>query len=149
LWREDVDAVVNAGLGRFLQFVTVEARLDGDQFVGWKIVDLRPAETWEDVDLHPGDVVTRINGKPLEREGDAYAAFVSLKRAARLSVTYLRGDEPRELVWRIVEKPGARQPRPPRSGRGADRVGQPLPSASVPLSAARSAAPVPAASAAR
>lgn len=147
LWREDVDAVVNAGLGRFLQFVTVEARLDGEEFVGWQVVDVRPAETWEDVDLRPGDVVTRVNGKPLEREGDAYAAFVSLKRADRLSVTYLRGDEQRELVWRIVAKSGLRgNAVPSRDGRGDGGAVRPLPSPSGSSLGSRSAAPAATAS---
>jgi S1-C subfamily serine protease len=101
-----VDAVVDGGLGRFLGFVRVEARLDGDAFVGWQIQSLAPAETWADVDLLPGDVVTRINGGPIEREGQAFAAFSSLKRSDRLVVTFLRGEQQHELAWRIVNRPG-------------------------------------------
>jgi hypothetical protein len=112
LWRDEVDAVVDGGLGRFLGFVTLEPRLDGDTFVGWQIVGLRPADTWAGVDLVPGDVVTRINGRPIEREAQAFDVFTSLKRSNQLVVTYLRGEQPRELVWRIVPRPGFRPPPP-------------------------------------
>jgi hypothetical protein len=112
LWRDEVDAVVDGGLGRFLGFVKVEPRLDGDTFVGWQIVELTPADTWAGVDLLPGDVVTRINGGPIEREAQAYAVFTSLKQSNQLTVTYLRGEQPRELAWRIVPRPGFRPTTP-------------------------------------
>ncbi len=102
--------MVDGGLGRFLGFVQIEAYAEGNDFVGWQIVDLQPADTWAGVDLRPGDVVTRINGRPLEHEDQAYTAFTSLKHSPRLTVTYLRGDQQRELVWRIVDRPGMRRP---------------------------------------
>ena len=119
LWRDEVDAVVDGGLGRFLGFVTLEPHLNGDTFVGWQIVELRPADTWAGVDLVPGDVVTRINGRPIEREPQAFDVFTSLKRSDKLVVTYLRGEQPRELVWRIVPRPGLRPPPPAPSTSAA------------------------------
>jgi hypothetical protein len=110
---------VDGGLGRFLGFVTIEPRLDGDTFVGWQVVELRPADTWAGVDLLPGDVVTRINGRPVEREAQAFEVFSSLKRSNQLVVSYLRGEQPRELVWRIVPRPGARPAAPAPSASAA------------------------------
>jgi type II secretory pathway component PulC len=127
LWRDEVDAVVDGGLGRFLGFVTIEPRLDGDTFVGWQIVELRPADTWAGVDLLPGDVVTRINGRPVEREAQAFAAFSSLKQSDKLVVTYLRGEQPRELVWRIVPRPGFAPTTPAPSAAPSSSAAAPLP----------------------
>jgi S1-C subfamily serine protease len=106
LWRDEVDRAVDGGLGRFLQRVEVEAALDNGQFRGFRIVTLYPPSFWQEVDLKPGDVVTRVNGMPIERETQAYDAFVALKKASRLEVSYLRGAEERKLVYAIQPRPG-------------------------------------------
>lgn len=139
LWREDVDAVVEQGLGAFLQRVSVEPSLEGGAFVGWEIRDLRPQEQWQVVDLRPGDVVTAINGRPIERDQEAYAAFQGLLESPELRVTVLRVGEPRELVFRIL----------PRSEGAATASARPSGStAPAPRAAASSAAPRASASAA-
>jgi S1-C subfamily serine protease len=104
LYRDEVNAVVEAGLGRFLQKVEVEPSLQGGKFEGFRIVQLGPSDFWQGVDLTPGDVVTAVNGMPIERETQAYDAFMSLKTAERLAVTYLRNGTQHELVYRIVER---------------------------------------------
>jgi S1-C subfamily serine protease len=104
LWRKDVVMIVDAGFGRFLQRVEVEPSLEGNTFRGFRLVALRPSDWWEGVDLRAGDVVTSVNGMPIERETEAWQAFVSLKQAEELRVSYLRGGEQRELVYRIVAK---------------------------------------------
>jgi hypothetical protein len=99
LWREDVNFTVDEGLGYFLQRVSLEPEIVGGKFQGFRIVELRPAQFWQGVDLKPGDVVTQVNGMPIERDIDAYQAFQSLKAATALRVSILRGGERRELVY--------------------------------------------------
>jgi hypothetical protein len=99
--RADLTRVVDAGLGRFLQHVEVDASVENGRFQGFRIVRLTPAEFWMGIDLRPGDVVTRINGMSIERPPEAYQAFTALKTAERLVVSYLRQGEPRELVFPI------------------------------------------------
>jgi S1-C subfamily serine protease len=111
LWRHEVDAVVDAGLGRFLAFfyqrAELEPRLDEEErFLGWEIVRRYPSEFWDLVDLQEGDVITAVNGKPLERETQAYDAFASLKQAPQLVVEILRGGQRMELVFKIKIQPG-------------------------------------------
>jgi type II secretory pathway component PulC len=103
LTRQDVVATIDAGFGRFLGLVEVEPSLEHGKFVGWTIVSLRPAEFWGDVDLKPGDVVTAVNGKPIERDTQAFEAFQSLRVADAVNVSYRRGREQRSLSYRIVE----------------------------------------------
>jgi S1-C subfamily serine protease len=103
LTRKDVVATIDAGFGRFLGLVDVEPALEQGKFVGWTIVSLRPAEFWGDVDLKPGDVVTAVNGKPIERDTQAFDAFQSLRVADAVNVSYRRGREQRSLSYRIVE----------------------------------------------
>jgi len=105
LWRDEVDETVDAGLGWFLQLVEVEASVESGRFRGFRILDLRPTAFWEGVDLKPGDVVLSVNGKPIERETQAYEAFQSLKKSSELRVKYLRAGRERELVYRIVPPP--------------------------------------------
>lgn len=103
LVRRDVVKTVDAGLGVFLQRVDVEPSLRDGVFRGFRIVALRPPEYWEGVDLRPGDIVTQVNGRPIETEMQAFAVFQSLKTAPRLRVSYIRDGRTRELVYRIVE----------------------------------------------
>jgi S1-C subfamily serine protease len=120
--RSEVMETVNAGLGRFLQRVDVEPALHDGRFTGFRIVELYPEEWWAGVDLAPGDVVTQINGMPIERETQAYAAFESLRSARELRVSFVRDGQPRELLLPIVEsgspKPPEGSPAPGGGGAG-------------------------------
>jgi hypothetical protein len=113
LQRADVERVVDAGLGRFLASVAIEASVSGGRFAGWSIVQLQPPELWRGIDLRPGDVVTRINGMAIEREGEAYDAFQAVRQAQALEVSYLRQGQPRALRYTIVGPPSL-PPAPPR-----------------------------------
>lgn len=104
IWRRDLEAVIDAGLGRFLQKVTLEPEMQQGAFVGFRIVELKPPTWWQGVDLAPGDVVTSVNGMPIEQPTEAHAAFESLRTADKLTVKYLRGGVARELTYSIIGK---------------------------------------------
>lgn len=105
IWRRDVNAVVDEGLGKFLQRVDVRPEIDQGAFVGFRIVELHSPTWWQGIDLVPGDVVTKINGMPIEQPTEAHAAFESLRTAEKLTVSYLRDGKPRTLEYTILEKP--------------------------------------------
>jgi hypothetical protein len=104
IWRRDVNEVLDAGLGRFLQRVELVAEVDAG-FVGFRIMELRPVDWWQGIDLSVGDVVTQVNGMPIEQPTQAHAAFESLRTATKLTVSYLRAGEARELSYSILDKP--------------------------------------------
>ena len=104
LWRKDVDEVLDAGRGKFLQRAELRPQLHEGAFVGFRVLELRPPAWWQGVDLFPGDVVTRVNGMPIEQPTEAHAAFESLRNAGKLTVTYLRDDKERELSYSIVKR---------------------------------------------
>lgn len=104
LWRRDVSSALDAGLGRFLQHVELEPEVSEGNFIGFRVVELRPASWWQGVDLFPGDVVTRVNGMPIEQPTEAHAAFESLRTSDKLTVSYLRNGAERELSFSIVER---------------------------------------------
>lgn len=105
LYRDEVSEVVDAGLGLFLKHVEVDAQLEHGSFKGFRILQLAPPEYWHGVDLKPGDVVTRVNGMPIERPFEAHDAFTALKTADQLVVSYLRSGEPRQLSYQIKDRP--------------------------------------------
>jgi S1-C subfamily serine protease len=111
LFRDDVAATVDQGLGYFLQRVSVDAEVVDGKFHGFRIVELRPLEYWQGVDLRPGDVVTMVNGMSIERDIDAYQAFQSLRTAQALRVTFLRGGTTHELVYSIIDPRGKTAPK--------------------------------------
>ena len=112
MWRKDVEAVLDEGLGRFLQRVALEPELQQGAFVGFRVVELKPAAWWQGIDIAPGDVVTRVNGMPIEQPTEAHEAFESLRKADKLTVKYLRGGEARELTYSILEKPAPAASKP-------------------------------------
>lgn len=105
LYRDEVSQVVDAGLGYFLQRVEVDAQLEHGTFRGFRILSLAPPDYWYGVDLKPGDVVTQVNGMPIERPIEAHQAFTALKTADQLVVSYLRAGQPRQLTYHIKDRP--------------------------------------------
>ena len=57
LWRKDVNAALDAGLGRFLQHADLEPVVQAGVFVGFKVLELKPPSWWAGVDLMPGDLM--------------------------------------------------------------------------------------------
>ena len=104
LYRDDVNALIERGFPQFLQRVEVEPRLVDGQFRGWSIVNLNPSDFWSGVDLKPGDVVTRVNDLPIERETEAFDAFESLKQSDALRVAFQRDGQSRVLEYKIISK---------------------------------------------
>jgi hypothetical protein len=108
--RAAVHAVVSGGLGAFLERVDLDDQpvLLGGKFHGFRIAALRDGASWSGfwtgVDLKPGDVVTSVNGFPIERPEQAQTAFDSLEVSSELRVAYERAGEKRELVYAIVDR---------------------------------------------
>ena len=123
--RSAVDRALAAGLGRFLGYVDLDAALDGKHhFVGWKVLELRGAPgAWDGVDLHVGDVVTRVNGFPIERDDQADHAFHSLAVASEIRLSILRDGKPAEVRISIVDDAVA-----PAGPTTASNAGEPAPS---------------------
>jgi S1-C subfamily serine protease len=104
--RSAVEEVVSQGLGMFLRRLDVDDHpvFVGGKFHGFRIAGLRDAQFWSGVDLKPGDVVTTVNGFPIERPEQAQTVFDSLEVASELRVGVERSGQPRELVYTIVDR---------------------------------------------
>ena len=103
--RAELVPVLDGGLGRFLQNVETEPTFHQGAFVGFRIVSLFPGEpAFASLDLRPGDTVTRINGKPIERPEQAIAVWEELRTASNLIVDYRRNGESHALRFAIVDE---------------------------------------------
>lgn len=103
--RADLVPVLDQGLGRFLQNVETEPAFYKGAFVGFRILSLFPGEpAFASLDLRPGDTVTRVNGRPIERPEQAVAVWEELRTATDLVVQYRRNGEPLSLRFKIVDE---------------------------------------------
>jgi type II secretory pathway component PulC len=103
--RSAVREVVAQGLGAFLQHVRLDDQpvRTGGKFRGFRIAALRGDRFWAGVDLKPGDVVTAVNGFPIEHPEQALTAFESLDVASELRVAYDRDGQSREISYGIAD----------------------------------------------
>jgi C-terminal processing protease CtpA/Prc len=105
LRRAAVMATLNGGLGLFLQKVMLDDQpvMKSGRFYGFRVTALQDPPFWSGVDLRPGDVITRVNGMPIEHPEEALEAFRSLGVASELRVAYERDGQARELRYSIVD----------------------------------------------
>lgn len=102
--RAEVDAVLNAGLPAFLQGITLEPVSQGERFLGFRILALYPGDPrFADAPVRPGDVVTAVNGLPIERPEQAHAVWEGLRVASEIAIALIRDGEPTEVRLAIVE----------------------------------------------
>ena len=102
--RDQLVATLDGGLGRFLQGVETEPRMDNGRFVGFRLRSFYPGDArFADIDLHSGDTIVRVNGQSVERPEQAIRVWNSLRVASELWIEYLREDEPRELRLAIQD----------------------------------------------
>ncbi|UQA58833.1 serine protease [Polyangium aurulentum] len=103
LRREDLKTVLPSGLPWLLRRVWPEEVFRDGKFVGWRLVAI--PEEWTGLDLRPEDIVTRVNGKPLETPEQVWEAWTSLATATELRVAYDRNGQARELLLPIEGPP--------------------------------------------
>jgi len=121
--RREVEQTVEAGLGAFLQRLSVEPVIEGDKFVGFRLVDIDPAMIRQGIDIQVGDVLTKANGHSLEVETEAFAAFEGLRTAKEIRLALRRNGRQQEVVIPIIGDPTSG---PTTSGADA---GAPVPNA--------------------
>jgi hypothetical protein len=107
LLRAEVDRVlVQQGPAWVLRRVLSEEVMGRDgKFKGWRLVGL--PEEWRSIDIRPGDVVTRVNGMPLETPNQAFDAWRSVAKHPAIKVSLIRDGARREVSIPIDGPPSA------------------------------------------
>jgi type II secretory pathway component PulC len=100
--RSQVRAAIGRGVGSFLRNIELDEwpAMTNGKFHGWRLKSVNPE--WI-LDVMPGDVVTRINGMPIEHPEEADAALRSLEKASSLKIDIERNGQARVLELPIVE----------------------------------------------
>jgi hypothetical protein len=105
LRRSALLRTIDAGLGAWLQTVSVDPMLDHGRFRGWIVRSLPSDDVcYRDVDLRENDVVTRVNGRSVEHPEDAHAVWVGLRTAPELVVDFVRAEKAHTLRFKIVDQ---------------------------------------------
>jgi hypothetical protein len=104
LKRSALLRVLDAGLGTWLGAVEVEPKIVRGRFEGWLLRSLHAGEAcWADVDLRPGDVVSRVNHRSVEKPEQAHAVWSALRHAREISVDFVRGAKGHTLRFAIID----------------------------------------------
>ncbi len=104
LKRSALLRVLDDGLGTWLGAVDVEPKIVRGRFEGWRVRSLHAGEScWAEVDLRPGDVVSRVNHRSIEKPEQAHAVWSALRHAREISVDFVRGAEGHTLRFAIVD----------------------------------------------
>jgi hypothetical protein len=104
--QAELKGFLDRGMPAFIANVVVDRypRARAQRFRGWRIVEFFPGDQrFANVDIKPGDVILRVNERPIERPDQFVAAWGSLKLAKELVVETQRKGEVRVLRWKIVD----------------------------------------------
>ncbi|MGE0396892.1 MAG: hypothetical protein AB7T06_09260 [Kofleriaceae bacterium] len=100
--RAKLVAVLDAGPPTFLRQLEVTAKMNGERFVGWQLVQLLDRTgPLVDVDVVPGDVLLAINGQPISRPDQLQNVWDSLRTANAVTAQMWRGDAKFDLAFTI------------------------------------------------
>jgi general secretion pathway protein C len=105
IYRAELNEVLDKSPGLFFQQVESQPYFVGGRFEGWRLISFFPGDArFGDIELKPGDVVTKINGMPIEQPDQFIRVWESMRSATELAVAVERGGERRTLAWKILEK---------------------------------------------
>lgn len=100
--RDRLLAVLDAGPAAFLRQFEVAAKLNGERFVGWELVQLVDRQSpLSAVDLVPGDVLLAINGTQLSHPAHLQTVWEQLRTANHVTAQLWRGSTKLTLEFAI------------------------------------------------
>jgi S1-C subfamily serine protease len=105
LRRTSLVRLIEAGLPRWMQGVEGDRALANRRFQGWLIKSLYPGDPcYREIDLRPGDVVQKVNGKSIEKPEQAFDVVESLRTAPAIVVDFLRDGKPQRFNLAIADE---------------------------------------------
>ncbi len=108
--RDRLIAILDAGPASFLRNFEVNAKMSGDRFVGWELVQLVGRDNLlYDLDLAPGDVLLAVNGQAISRPDQLQTLWDSLRTANAVTAQLWRGQTKLTLDFAVEPKLPAAQ----------------------------------------
>jgi len=100
--RADYETVIKAGLQPAMRwYLTMPAYDAKEQFLGFSIVRILK-ESFKDGPLKPGDILRRVNGRPIETPGQVEIVWRELWPRKTLTLSLIREKQPLDLTIPIV-----------------------------------------------
>ena len=82
----------------------MEPKIERGHFQGWLVRGIYVGDPcWKDIDLQVGDIVNRVNRRPIERPEQAQAVWTGLRSSGEIVVEFMRGGQPRTLRFAVVD----------------------------------------------
>jgi hypothetical protein len=102
--RASLIPVLDQGPGPILSHMEVSAELDGDRFLGWRLVAFDPKHRdFDGIDLAPGDVLVALNGVVLSKPNELQAVWDDLRTADAIVADMRRAGTRFQLKWTITD----------------------------------------------
>ncbi len=96
--NESLRQVISQNASRITDVVRIAPQVDQGKVVGFRVNPGRDRDTFETLGFEAGDVITDVNGTPLNDAQAGLKVFESLGEATMANVTVLRNGQPQVLV---------------------------------------------------
>ena len=102
--RAELERVLAQSPGTFLSHVDPAPTFHEHTFSGWRINSFFPGDPrFSGVDLRTGDIVTRINGRPIEQPEQFIKVWENARYRRDLTVEIVRDGVAYTLSWTIAD----------------------------------------------
>lgn len=88
-------------LGQLFTQMRALPNLENGRTQGFKLSEIVPGSLFQQMGLHDGDIVTSVNGQPLDDPTQAISLFNTLRNSNSISLTMVRGGQTMELNYSI------------------------------------------------
>ncbi len=96
--RQVLKRVIGLGAQQFIRLIRVRAAFRGGRFFGWRVNAYNGPGP-----IKPGDIVLKVNGRPIERPKQFMAVWNNLGKATEIVVALQRGGKLRTLRYPIID----------------------------------------------
>jgi general secretion pathway protein C len=98
--REKIESAMQ-DLGQLMQQATIRPHIEDGRSAGISITGIKPNAIFRKMRLRNGDVITGVNGNPIESVEDAISVFEDLSTAAEIKLEIKRRGRLQTLDYRI------------------------------------------------
>ena len=95
------DAVKN--VNQLMRHVRIRPHFTNGQPDGLRLTGVRPGTIFTEIGFRNGDIITGVNGKPIESVDDALKFYTSLKDSSNVDLQIRRRGKDRSIKYRVEE----------------------------------------------
>jgi len=96
------DAIKN--VNELMRYVRIRPHFTNGQPDGLKLTGIRPGSLFTEIGFKSGDIITGVNGKPIQSVDDALQFYSSLKTAGNVNLQLRRRGRSQTIQYRVEDK---------------------------------------------